>query len=118
MNTGIKLELGRQTYKSVPEIKINSCDGCVFLLYRSCSVRNAFVGINTICQKNKTVFAIDDEAELVHENLVERLKKRAEICRNAPIEGQPDRISDLLEEAATEIERIRDTKTQRGNQNV
>jgi hypothetical protein len=33
------------------------------------------------------------------ENLIERLLKRAEIRRSIP-RGEPDRISDLLEEAA------------------
>ena len=37
--------------------------------------------------------------------LVERLRKRAEIRRNIP-RGEPDRISDILEEAAGEIERL------------
>ena len=42
-------------------------------------------------------------------SLVERLRKRAEIRRQIPnrksVENnEPDRISDLLEEAATEIE--------------
>jgi 3'-phosphoadenosine 5'-phosphosulfate sulfotransferase len=43
------------------------------------------------------------------ENLVSRLRKRAEIRRSIQTrksvqEGKPDRISDLLEEAAAEIE--------------
>lgn len=37
--------------------------------------------------------------------LVERLRKRAEIRRSIP-RGEPDRISDILEEAASEIERL------------
>lgn len=42
------------------------------------------------------------------ESLVERLRKRAEIRRNIQTrksvqEGKPDRIADLLEEAADEI---------------
>jgi hypothetical protein len=45
------------------------------------------------------------------EDLVYRLRKRAEIRRQIPgrksvEEGQPDRIADLLEEAADEIERL------------
>ena len=45
------------------------------------------------------------------ESLVERLKKRAEIrrqisTRKSVQEGSPDRISDLLEEAANEIVRL------------
>ena len=35
--------------------------------------------------------------------LVERLRKRAEIRRSIP-RGEPDRISDILEEAATTLE--------------
>jgi len=45
------------------------------------------------------------------ESLVFRLRKRAEIRRQIPTRksvllGQPDRIADLLEEAADEIERL------------
>lgn len=45
-------------------------------------------------------------------DIVYRLRKRAEIRRQIPTrksvqEGQPDRIADLLEEAANEIERLR-----------
>ena len=44
------------------------------------------------------------------EDLVTRLRKRAEIrrqikTRKSVQEGKPDRIADLLEEAATEIEK-------------
>ena len=47
------------------------------------------------------------------QDLVYRLRKRAEIRRQIPTrksvqENQPDRIADLLEEAADEIERLRD----------
>ncbi len=46
------------------------------------------------------------------DNLTERLRKRAEIrrqisTRKSVQEGAPDRISDLLEEAANEIESLR-----------
>ena len=46
------------------------------------------------------------------EDLVERLLKRAEIRRQIPTrksvqEGKPDRIADLLEEAAKEIRLLR-----------
>lgn len=46
------------------------------------------------------------------EDLVFRLRKRAEIRRQIPgrksvQEGASDRIADLLDEAATEIERLR-----------
>lgn len=45
------------------------------------------------------------------QTLVERLRKRAEIRRSIPtrksvIAGQPDRIADLLEEAADMIETL------------
>lgn len=48
-------------------------------------------------------------------DLVYRLRKRAEIRRQIPgrksvQEGQPDRIAELLEEAANEIERLRESK--------
>lgn len=44
-------------------------------------------------------------------DLVYRLRKRAEIRRQIPTrksvqEGKPDRIADILEEAANEIERL------------
>jgi len=47
------------------------------------------------------------------QSLIYRLRKRAEIrrqitTRKSVQEGKPDRISDLLEEAATEIDRLRD----------
>lgn len=49
------------------------------------------------------------------EDLVYRLKKRAEIrrqisTRKSVQEGKPDRLSDLLEEAAAEIERLRNER--------
>jgi hypothetical protein len=59
-----------------------------------------------------------DTTQTTHtEDLVYRLRKRAEIrrqisTRKSVQEGQPDRISDLLEEAANEIERLT-TLTQR-----
>lgn len=51
--------------------------------------------------------------ENIDENdLVYRLRRRAEIRRQIPTrksvqEGKPDRIADLLEEAADEIEKMR-----------
>jgi len=47
------------------------------------------------------------------EDLVYRLRKRAEIRRQIPSrksvqEGKPDRMADLLDEAANEIERLQD----------
>lgn len=54
-----------------------------------------------------------DESHLpvAEQSLVYRLRKRAEIRRNikdrrSVQEGAPDRIADLLEEAADEIERL------------
>lgn len=46
------------------------------------------------------------------EDLVYRLRKRAEIRRQIPTrksvqEGKPDRMADLLDEAADEIERLK-----------
>ena len=56
-----------------------------------------------------------DESHLPVEkqSLVFRLRKRAEIRRQIPDrlsvqEGKPDRIADLLEEAANEIDRLND----------
>jgi len=55
-----------------------------------------------------------DESHLPYEqqSLVYRLRKRAEIrkqisTRKSVLEGKPDRIAILLEEAADEIERLR-----------
>lgn len=55
-----------------------------------------------------------DESHLpvAEQSLVFRLRKRAEIRRQiqgrkSVEEGKPDRIADLLEEAANEIERLR-----------
>lgn len=49
-------------------------------------------------------------------DLVYRLRKRAEIRRQIPDrksvqEGKSDRIADILEEAANEIERLREFET-------
>ena len=53
------------------------------------------------------------------DDLVYRLRKRAEIRRQIPNrksvkDNQPDRISDLLEEAANEIEKLRDNNISAG----
>jgi len=57
---------------------------------------------------------MNDESHLPvsEQSLVYRLRKRAEIRRNiadrkSVQENKPDRIADLLEEAADEIERLR-----------
>ena len=57
--------------------------------------------------KNEIERIIDNRKE----DLVYRLRKRAEIRRQIPNrksvqDNQPDRLSDLLEEAASEIERL------------
>ena len=49
------------------------------------------------------------------QDLIYRLRKRAEIrrqisSRKSVQQGEPDRIADLLEEAADEIQRLRDEK--------
>lgn len=61
-----------------------------------------------------------DESHLpvAEQSLVFRLRKRAEIRRQntdrkSVQEGRPDRISDLLEEAANEIEKLNYEKLQR-----
>ena len=51
------------------------------------------------------------QVPLTEQGLVYRLRKRAEIRRQIPgrrsvEQGEPDRIADLLEEAAAEIERL------------
>lgn len=56
-----------------------------------------------------------DESHLPYEeqSLVYRLRRRAEIrrqisTRKSVMENKPDRLSDLLEEAATELKRLQD----------
>lgn len=49
----------------------------------------------------------------MNEDLVYRLRKRAEIRRQIPtrksvLEGEPDRLADLLEEAARAIEELQE----------
>ena len=49
---------------------------------------------------------------VVAQSLLYRLRKRAEIRRQIPgrlavVENKPDKIADLLDEAANEIERLR-----------
>lgn len=58
---------------------------------------------------------MQDESHLpvAQQSLVFRLRKRAEIRRQIPgrksvEEGKPDRIAELLEEAANEIEHLED----------
>jgi hypothetical protein len=59
---------------------------------------------------------MEDESHLpvAEQSLVFRLRKRAEIRRQIPgrksvEEGSPDRIADLLEEAADEINKLEQT---------
>lgn len=54
---------------------------------------------------------MDTRPQPANEDLVARLRKRAEIRRQIPTRrsvqnGEPDRMADLLEEAANEIERL------------
>ncbi len=62
-----------------------------------------------------------DESHLPvsEQSLVFRLRKRAEIRRQiadrkSVQEGKPDRIADLLKEAATEIERLKERNSELG----
>ena len=57
---------------------------------------------------------MNDESHLpvAEQSLVFRLRKRAEIRRQIPgrlaaVEGKPDKIANLLDEAATEIETLK-----------
>ena len=57
----------------------------------------------------------------MQEDLVDRLRKRAEIRRQIPTrksvqEGKPDRIADLLDEAADEISNLRSQLNKRAVQ--
>ena len=61
---------------------------------------------------------MQDESHLpvAQQSLIFRLRKRAEIRRQIPgrlavIEGKPDKIADLLDEAADEIENQRNIVT-------
>ena len=67
--------------------------------------------------------AIEVAIEMVSTDLVYRLRKRAEIrrqiaSRKSVQEGKPDRIADLLEEAAAEIERHRKNNDARYNEEL
>jgi len=59
------------------------------------------------------VECLDNIRPVVNQPLIYRLRKRAEIRRQIPgrlavTEGKPDKIADLLEEAANEIERLQE----------
>jgi hypothetical protein len=63
--------------------------------------------------KNTIGDSMKDESHLpvTEQSLVFRLRKRAEIRRQIPgrlavIEGKPDKIANLLDEAADEIEKL------------
>ncbi len=52
---------------------------------------------------------------VLEQSLVYPLRKRAEIRRQIPsrksvVEGRPDRLADLLDEAANELERLQGVK--------
>ncbi len=71
------------------------------------------MGKGTISMKDESHLPVSEQS------LVFRLRKRAEIRRNnqdrkSVQEGRPDRISDLLEEAANEIERLRERNSELG----
>jgi hypothetical protein len=68
-----------------------------------------------VCGRNiaeiKTMSKDESHLPVSEQSLVFRLRKRAEIrrqisSRKSVQEGAPDRIADLLEEAANEIERL------------
>ena len=66
---------------------------------------------NNLKETNMNDLKFTTAGSYMEENLVFRLRKRAEIRRQiadrkSVQEGKPDRISDLLEEAANEIERL------------
>ncbi len=58
------------------------------------------------------VNCLDNIRPVVNQPLIYRLRKRAQIRRQIPdrlavIENKPDKIADLLDEAAKEIERLK-----------
>jgi hypothetical protein len=55
---------------------------------------------------------LDNIRPVVNQPLIYRLRKRAEIRRQIPgrlavTEGKPDKIADLLDEAAAELEKLK-----------
>ena len=59
-----------------------------------------------------SIDCLDNIRPVLSQPIVYRLRKRAEIRRQIPgrlavTEGKPDKIADLLEEAANEIETLR-----------
>ena len=70
---------------------------------------------NNLKETNMNDLKFTTAGSYMEEDLVYRLRKRAEIRRQiadrkSVQEGKPDRISDLLEEAANEIERLNNIK--------
>ena len=70
---------------------------------------------NNLKETNMNDLKFTTAGSYMEENVVFRLRKRAEIRRQianrkSVQEGKPDRISDLLEEAANEIERLNNIK--------
>jgi hypothetical protein len=69
-----------------------------------------------VCTNIIKDYKMQDESHLPvsEQSLVFRLRKRAEIRRQIPgrlavTEGKPDKIANLLDEAATEIETLQQT---------
>ena len=70
---------------------------------------------NNLKETNMNDLKFTTAGSYMEDDLVFRLRKRAEIRRQiadrkSVQEGKPDRISDLLEEAANEIERLNNIK--------
>ena len=70
---------------------------------------------NNLKETNMNDLKFTTAGSYMEDDLVFRLRKRAEIRRQiaerkSVQEGKPDRISDLLEEAASEIERLNNIK--------
>ena len=70
---------------------------------------------NNLKETNMNDLKFTTAGSYMEDDLVFRLRKRAEIRRQiadrkSVQEGKPDRLSDLLEEAATEIERLSNIK--------
>lgn len=75
--------------------------------YPRCKKCGDYMHPNFPCEETKALREPEEEYDLVY-----RLRKRAEIRRQIPNrrsvqEGKPDRIADILEEAAREIELLR-----------
>ena len=78
---------------------------------------------NTVYDNERLVSKFDKMQPVDEQDLVYRLRKRAEIrrqisSRKSVQEGKNDRIADLLEEAAIEIERHRADNNARYNEEL